>query len=73
MKTDKLFRDWTYRQLFVKIEKESKSLTAVVTNDGWFVDNFQVQSDSEEYFYKECEEYLKSKRFQEKLKVQRGY
>lgn len=64
-------KNWVFRRMFVKIEKEA--LFATVTNDNYYVDMIRIKSKTEEAFKDECREYLDSDRFKEKLKQQRGY
>lgn len=65
--------EWSFRQVFVKIEKEKRSSIAIVTNDMMYVDSFPVNSENEADFMDECKNYLESERFKDKLQIQRGW
>ena len=60
-----------YQKLFVRCTREDNMV--YVTNDRNYVDSYWTETQNEEEFNTECEKYLNSERFQEKLKQQRGY
>lgn len=65
--------EWSFRKVFVKIEKEKRSSIAIVTNDMMYVDSFLVKSENEANFMDECKEYLESDKFKNALEKQRGF
>lgn len=61
---------WEFRQAFCRIWVEDGMVW--VTIDGWGIDHWYCEAKSEEEFYKQCREYLKSERFTVKREALRG-